>query len=104
MVDYPNTDPLDVQSAPAALAASTYAPTVNGAVVSGWFLPSIEELDQIFLSSVGGLAPGAYYSSSSQRDKDWISVQRAARGGADGNWRASGTLPAPFKVRAVRAF
>jgi len=34
-------------SAPAARAASTYSPTVNSAVVNGWFLPSRDELDAL---------------------------------------------------------
>jgi hypothetical protein len=96
-------------SAPAALAASTYAPTVNGAVVTGWFLPSKEELELLELSSVGGLTHSDDYWSSAQLGADI--------GGADGAFfvtvgghsgpgygRYTFVKKQTKHVRAVRAF
>ncbi|CAB4345573.1 unannotated protein [freshwater metagenome] len=45
-----------INSAPAARAAFNYAPSVNGATVTGWFLPALAELNQ-FLTSGAGPAP-----------------------------------------------
>ena len=96
-------------SAPAALAASTYAPTVNGAVVTGWFLPSKVELELLELSSVGGLTPSddnySYYWSSSQVHADgaWFKTVGGGDGGS-GYGRYAFVKKRTKHVRAVRAF
>ena len=53
-------------SAPAAYAAFAYAPTVNGGRLTGWFLPSLYELNALDISGVGDLKYGADFWSSSQ--------------------------------------
>ena len=103
MVACPNTDPLNAQSAPAALAASTYAPTVGGAVVTGWFMPSRDELNALDISSVGGLAPGGDYSSSSQLGARFVLGQRVGYGGGS-RWQGDNYKYGANRVRAVRAF
>ena len=92
-------DPSGNDSAPAARAASTYAPTVNGAVVNGWFLPSKDELNALDVSSVGGLTPDGSYWSSSEG-----SAIHAWRRNVGGSWRYNGFKNNTGIVRAVRAF
>jgi len=89
-------------SAPAARAASTYAPTVGGVVVNGWFLPSRDELNALDISSVGGLTPSRYWSSS-QFDalRAWGQVVGGG-GGTDWQWYDRKDDPEP--VRPIRAF
>jgi len=94
-------------SAPAALAASTYAPTVNDVVVTGWFLPSLAELNALDVSSFGGLETFSTYWSSSQ-----YAAAYAWRSGV--GYAALGFLPSAYQgrrgkgafdlVRPVRAF
>jgi hypothetical protein len=89
-------------SAPAARAASTYSPTVNGAVVHGWFLPSRDELQELDFSAVGEFAPGSDHWSSSQwdgRDGLYLIVAYSSIGGG-------GNAPKVINkgVRPVRAF
>ena len=103
MVACPGTDPPNPQSAPAALAASTYAPTVNEVVITGWFLPSQGELNALDVSGVGGLASGSYYWSSSLSYRPYAWVQQVGYGGGVATWDEAArynTLP----VRPVRAF
>ena len=90
-------------SAPAALAASTYAPTVNGVVVTGWFLPSLDELNQLDVSSVGGLTPFVRYWPSSQDDAVLVWVQGTGHGGGN-DWQRRDFKKSTNLVRAVRAF
>jgi len=90
-------------SAPAALAASTYAPTVNGVVVTGWFLPSLDELNQLDVSSVGGLTPFVRYWPSSQDDAVLVWVQGTGHGGGN-DWQRRDYKKSTNLVRAVRAF
>ena len=115
MVACPSTDPLDVQSAPAVLAASTYEPTVNGVVVNGWFLPSIDELNELDISSVGELETSLSYPlywSSSQANYLYLNGLYQIVGlGVGGGGSNGGGLGAYFgaktvawSVRAVRAF
>ena len=103
MVACPNTDPANDQSAPAALAASTYAPTVNSVAVTGWFLPSKDELNALDISSVGGLTPGVFYWSSSQGTATRAWNQGVGHG--DGLLRQfTDCKNCTNRVRAVRAF
>ena len=90
-------------SAPAALAASTYAPTVNGVIVKGWFLPSLNELNQLDVSSVGGLTPFVRYWPSSQDDAVLVWVQGTGHGGGN-DWQRRDFKKSTNLVRAVRAF
>ncbi len=110
MADCPNTDPLNPQSAPAALAASTYAPTVNGVVVTGWFLPSKDELNALDTSNrpssdngVGGLFPSGFYWSSSQGDVENAWGQAVGLGGGF-YWQNFNVKNDVTRVRPVRAF
>ena len=106
MADCPSTDPANAQSAPAALAASTYAPTVNGVVVTGWFLPSRDELTLLDVSGVGGLVPGVtnpgvVYWSSSQYNAEYAWYQFAGQGAYGQNYNVKFV---PNLVRPIRAF
>ncbi len=103
MAGCPSTDPLNAQSAPAALAASTYAPTVNGVVVTGWFLPSRDELNLLDVSGVGGLAPNGLYWSSSQSSPTYAWGQSAGAPPGDDSQGAF-IKSTTDRVRAVRAF
>ena len=103
----PSTDPSDDQSAPAALAASAYAPRVGGAVVTGWFLPSKAELNTLDLSSVvhwprPGCGPCAYWSSS-QFDASNAWVQGVGLGGGF-DWQSGDRKQDANTVRPIRAF
>ncbi len=93
-----------INSAPAARAASTYAPTVGGVSVTGWFLPSLAELDALDLSGLGGLTWVNYYWSSSQSNADSAWNQLVGLGGSANNWQGSGSKLYTMRVRAVRAF
>lgn len=94
---------------PAARAASLYAPTINGGTVSGWFLPSRDELWQLAQSGVGGLQTSvsdpngweSYYWSSSQTSPFYSALI-----GWDGtNWfKWDENSGHSLQVRPVRAF
>ena len=102
----PSTDPLNDESAPAAFAASTYRPTFNGVVVTGWFLPSLDELNALDISAVGGLLPypDAYESSSQYPGSTWLYwIQIAGNGGEALNQRWA-NRNFVCSVRPVRAF
>ena len=101
MADCP--DSIGDNSAPAARAASTYAPTVNGVVVRGWFMPSRDELTLLDVSSVGGLTPDVIYWSSSQVYASLAWSQGVGFGGG-GVWQDYDYKFSSFQVRAVRAF
>ena len=96
-------DPSGNDSAPAARAASTYAPTVNGVVVRGWFMPSRDELTLLDVSSVGGLTPNVIYWSSSQGIAFGAWGQFVGNGGGF-RWQFGGDKRNADQVRAVRAF
>ena len=93
------------QSAPAARAASTYAPTVGGVVVSGWFLPSRDELSLLDTSGVGVLSPTSYYWSSSQFESNPASFAyfRYVEDGG-GSTQLVGAKTFTLHVRPIRAF
>ena len=87
----------DCPSAPAALAARSYGPD--------WFLPSINELKQMYMSKTtleavsGFTAFGNYYWSSTEYDYHTVFVQNFSSGGQVYDVK-NGTNA----VRAVRAF
>jgi len=93
-------------SAPAARAAACYqvTDTCGPGNYGQWFLPSLDELNQLAVSSVGGLTPNGAYWSSSQVDAVNAWYQGVGFGG--GNlWQDDGVdkLNTGY-VRAVRAF
>ena len=57
---------LGVCTSGAANLADEYTATVSGVVYGDWFLPSKGELNQMYVNKtvIGGLFPGAYWSSS----------------------------------------
>jgi hypothetical protein len=81
-------------NAPAAKTCADY--TSNGK--SDWFLPSKDELNEMYLKKTQTSISGIYWSSS-QSSADAASVQRTDNGGQFGYDKATAT-----KVRAVRAF
>jgi hypothetical protein len=110
MAACPSTDPSDAQSAPAALAASTYAPTVGGVAVTGWFLPSRDELNQLDSSNlpssnngVGGLTSHVFYWSSSQSHAFLAWFQGVGYGGGH-YWPNYDFERYTNQVRPIRAF
>ena len=100
-------------SAPAARAASTYAPYVNGVTVTGWFLPTVAELTALFSSGVGPglpLSGGIYWSSTQQcagacgSNFAWgVGRNPMGFGGSDTSW-IGGYKPSSGYVRPIRAF
>jgi len=104
MLACPSTDPLNINSAPAALAASTYRPTVNRVAVTGWFLPSLDELNEIDVSAASaGLTTGFFYWSSTQYNSvvawsQWIDPFQDSFP-YNGDIKGTGS-----RVRPVRAF
>jgi hypothetical protein len=94
-------------SAPAAFAASTH-PCIDdyscdGEVNTGWFLPSLDELNALDISSVGGLTPGGSYWSSSQSSAGSAWLQDVGFSGG-GRWQGFWDKLHTLRVRAVRAF
>jgi len=87
-------------SAPAAFAAHTYG--------GGWFLPSLEELNQLDVSGVGGLVSNIVYWSSSQYEGSRCGTCSAwgqiVGNGGGFDWRSIGSKDNANVVRAVRAF
>ena len=87
----------DCPNAPAALAARSLG--------SEWFLPSIKELEQMYLNqstieAVSGVTQfGDYYWSSSEHGELWAWHQRFAR-----NQKGYSSKANTYYVRAVRAF
>ena len=84
--------------APAAWAARNY--TGGGLATGSWFLPSQDELNQLFLQRavVGGFAAGSYWSSSQDRASfAWL------QGFGLGN-QFSDFKRLSYRVRPVRAF
>lgn len=72
-----------------------------------WFLPSLDELGQMFINrnSVGGLSTGGYWSSSEYDDSNGYTVSNRSRYLNFGDGDLSATLKVnPLHVRPVRAF
>ena len=85
-------------NAPAAYACNTYS-SPNG--TGGWFLPSLGELNQIYIngSSVGNLDTSYYYWSSSQFNNYYAWSQNFVNG-----YQVYGLKDIANVVRAIRAF
>jgi hypothetical protein len=82
-----------------ANAAASY----NGGGKSDWFLPSLEELNQLYLArtTVGGFVAGDYWSSSESEDDASEALLQAFNTGTLTTDGKSAYLP---HVRPVRAF
>ena len=94
-----NTTAIIAQSATAGRAA-TAARAYTGGGLSDWFLPSRDELNQLFLQRtvVGGFAAGSYWSSS-QVAANFALIQNFVNGNQVVDPKGS-----PEHVRPVRAF
>jgi hypothetical protein len=84
----------------AAALADSHTVTVSGVVYDDWYLPSKDELNQLYLqrATVGGFV-GDHYWSSSEGSADTALYQRFSsglQGGAPKEWT--------YSVRPVRAF
>lgn len=87
----------------AAALADSYSSSISGAVIDDWFLPSKDELNQLYSQRaiVGGLVAieDTYYFSSSQRANLTAWVQSNFDG-----WQGSGNKSDAFYLRPIRAF
>jgi hypothetical protein len=84
----------------AAALADSHTVTVSGVVYDDWFLPSKDELAQLYSqkATVGGFAENNYWSSSEAAAEAWYqSFSGGGQGGAPKGFAA-------YYVRPVRAF
>jgi hypothetical protein len=84
----------------AAALADSYAVTVSGVLIDDWYLPSKDELNELYLvqTTVGGLAADVYWSSSEQGDSSaWYH-------GFNGGSQSDGSKFYTLYIRPVRAF
>ena len=95
----------------AAALADAYTVTVSGVVYDDWFLPSLDELNQLHLqqATVGGFTSGSYWSSSeaneSQASNQYFEPTQEIDGGvAESDKYHRGDFHNGYSVRAVRAF
>jgi len=97
-----NTDLIISKQGAGTYAASSCATlTTGGAVAGDWYLPSIGELNQLFINQalLGGFATGNYWSSSESSSTS-ASYQVVVVQGVQGSTAKN----SKFRVRAVRAF
>ena len=86
----------------AAWAARAYSPVVSGVTINDWFLPSKDELNQLFTQKdvVGGFPAASYWSSSqSVGTSNFAWRQGFSSGITDEMEKGRG-----WSVRPVRAF
>lgn len=87
----------------AAALADSYSNLSSGTAIDDWFLPSKDELNQLYLQRtiVGGLieSEDTYYFSSSQRANSNVWVQSNYDG-----WQGGGNKNDAFYLRPIRAF
>jgi hypothetical protein len=85
----------------AAALADSYTVTVGGVLVDDWYLPSLDELNEMYIrrASIGGFADYYYWSST---DSDSNNARRQYFPGGE-NSTGSGKT-APLYVRPIRAF
>ena len=91
----------------AALICENYSVTVGGVTYGDWYLPSIYELNLLYLQQgvVGGFGSNAYWSSTeSSYNTAWCeSLSNGTQ--YSGNYKATyGYQGSPGNVRAIRAF
>ena len=99
---YANTSAIIAQSNVAGRAA-TVARAFQGGGKADWYLPSKDELDQVYLqrSAIGGFAPAGYSSSSEYREQTTIAWFQSFY---NGKQSYMGGKTVTFYVRPVRAF
>ena len=87
----------------AAALADSYTVTVSGVVYDDWYLPSKDELNQLYLrkATVGGFVDSFYWSSSETSNASYVWYQDFTN---DNNLQYSATKGRPYYVRPVRAF
>ena len=95
-----NTNKIIAQNGAGITYAAGLARAYTGGGYSDWFLPSLDELNQMYVqkAAIGGFV-NEYYWSSSETYGGFVSLQRFTTG-LQGYTVKSGT----FSMRAVRAF
>ncbi len=86
----------------AASLADSHTVTVGGVVVDDWYLPSLDELNQMYIQRdvIGGFSSSYYWSST---ENDWRENARRQNFNDGENGSASGRL-VEMLVRPIRAF
>ena len=97
-----NTDNM-VTACTSGAANSVRAYTGGGLPAGSWSLPSLDELNALDVSGVGGLGAFNYYWSSSQVNASFAWFQLVGGGGGS-DWQTTGLKVDAFFVRPVRAF
>lgn len=97
-----NTDNM-VTACTSGAANSVRAYTGGGLPAGSWSLPSLDELNALDVSGVGGLVAFGYYWSSSQGDASLAWLQLVGDGGGS-VWQLTDPKSSPNRVRPVRAF
>ena len=87
----------------ASALADSYAVTVGGVVVDDWYLPSLDELNEMYIrkTNIGGFDESDLYWSST--DSTSTNARRQRFNNTGENWTGSGKF-ATNKVRPIRAF
>jgi len=95
-----NTNAIIVQNGAGATYAAGLARAYTGGGYSDWYLPSVDELDKLYLNqaAIGGFASAGYWSSS-EGNASFAWLQHF-----DSGYRANYVKYTTVKVRAVRAF
>jgi len=102
----------NVAATSAAVAAREYTPTVSGTTYTDWYLPSKDELNQLYLqkTAVGGVWAAVYWSSTeSNANAAWtqnFGIGDPAAVSKDTNFyvrpvRAFGVTPTTISVAAI---
>ena len=87
----------------ASALADSYAVTVGGVVVDDWYLPSLDELNEMYIrkTNIGGFDESDLYWSST--DSTSTNARRQRFNNTGENWTGSGKFSL-HKVRPIRAF
>ncbi|CAN2175079.1 Fibronectin type III [Candidatus Nanopelagicaceae bacterium] len=87
----------------ASALADSYAVTVEGVVVDDWYLPSLDELNEMYIrkTNIGGFDELDLYWSST--DSTSTNARRQRFNNTGENWTGSGKFSL-HKVRPIRAF
>lgn len=86
-------------------AAAALAIAYNGGGYSDWFLPSKDELYQLYLNrvAIGGFE-ASWYWSSTEKNTWYAEALDFITGNFDSNGGYKGPGATPYKVRAIREF